>query len=128
MQDHEVRTFGSDVGDDDDSPGIALELTLDDIDDIAFSPDVPVGARLERLYTLANELRARDAGDLDGDMHELLKAVKDRIRTLKSHVVEGGATLESAGMDTDSRMDDDDPADHLGDDEIDERDLEARRP
>jgi len=126
MTDHEVRTFGSDVGDDDDSPGIALELTSDDIDDIAFSPEVSVEDRLHRLNTLADELRARDAGDLNGDMRDLLKVVKDRIRILKSDPVEGDATLDAAGMDTSDRMDDDDPADY-DEEEINEDDLELKQ-
>lgn len=128
MPGHEVRTFGFDVGDDDDSPGIGLELTTDDIDDTAYSPDLPVGERLSRLRALADELRIRRSADLTGDMEMLLRHVKGCIRTLRTSHVEGGATLGAAGMDTDHRVDDDDPADHLGDEEIDGHDLEARRP
>lgn len=128
MPGHEVRTFGFDVGDDDDSPGIGLELTTDDIDDTAYSPDLPVGERLARLKALADELRIRRSADMTGDMDMLLDHVKGCIRALKSSHVEGGATLGAVGMDTDSRMDDDDPADHLDDEEIDASDLRAHRP
>lgn len=127
MPGHEVRTFGSDVGDDDDSPGIGLELTTDDIDDIAYSPELPVEERLGRLNALAEELRVRRSADMSGDMDMLLRHVKTCIRALRSEHFEGDATLEAAGMDTDSRADDDDPADHLDDEDDDGNPVSRRR-
>jgi hypothetical protein len=127
MPGHEVRTFGFDVGDDDDSPGIGLELTTDDIDDTAFSPELPVEERLGRLRKLAEELRIRRSADMTGDMDMLLSHVKRCIRQLRSSPVDGEATLDAVGMDTTDRMDDDDPADHFEDDEVDTHDLETRR-
>jgi hypothetical protein len=110
----EVRSLDTMVGDDGDTPGIAQELTADDIDDVAFSPDLSVGERVERLMELRDELLMRRAGDLNGDMNETLSHIRDRLRILKSDTFEGDAALESAGMDTTDRMDDDDPSDFVG--------------
>jgi predicted transcriptional regulator len=131
MADHrsyEVRALDVGVGEDDDSPGIGLELTGDDIDDIAYSPEIPLEERLSRLNALKEELIVRRSADLNGDMTELLKQVKDRIKTLKSDSTEGDAILEATAMDTDYRMDDDDPADLIDDeaDEIDTDDLQVK--
>jgi hypothetical protein len=111
----EVRAVDVAIGDDGDMPGIALELTTDDIDDIAFDPNLTVGERTERLLELRDELLMRRAGDMMGDMNDLLTHVGDRLAAL-GNPVEGDAELSSAGMDTDDRSDDDDPADHVDDD------------
>ena len=111
----EVRAVDVAIGDDGDMPGIALELTTDDIDDIAFDPNLTVGERTERLLELRDELLMRRAGDMMGDMNALLTHVGDRLAAL-GNPVEGDAELSSAGMDTDDRSDDDDPADHVDDD------------
>jgi hypothetical protein len=125
----EVRALNITAGDDDDQPGIALELTADDLDDIAFSPGQPVEERVARLEALLDELAVRAAGDLEGDMSALMSEVRDRIAALRSDAVEGDAALSATGMDTDFRMDDDDPADLIDDeaDEIDREDLEPKR-
>ncbi len=127
MPSHEVRTFGADVEDNDDGAGLGLELTTDDIDDTAYAPDLPVAERLGRLNALAEELRVRRSADMSGDMDMMLTHVKDCIRALRSSRIDSDATLEAVGMDTDGRMDDDDPAD-LDPDEIDGDDLTAHRP
>lgn len=108
---HEVRSLDTAVGDDGDTPGISQELTADDIDDVAYSPDTPIEERLGRLMELRDELLMRRSGDLNGDMEETLGLVRDRISILKSGRIEGDATLEATGMDTTSRSDDDDPSD-----------------
>lgn len=124
----EIRSLDTMVGDDGDTPGIAQELTADDIDDVAYSPELSVGERIERLMELRDEMLMRRAGDLNGDMDETLAQIRDRIRILKSETYEGDAALESAGMDTSDRMDDDDPSEFIG--EADEEaidDIERRR-
>jgi hypothetical protein len=114
---HEIRSLDTEVGDDGDMPGIAQELTADDIDDIAYSPELPVEERLQRLLSLRDELRTRASGDMMGDMNEMLNLVKDRITVLRSNAIEGDAALESTGMDSSYRRDDDDPADDDPEDE-----------
>lgn len=112
---NEIRSLDTDVGDDGDLPGIAQELTADDIDDVAYSPDLPVEERLSRLMALRDELLVRRSGDFNGDMEETLEMVRDRIRILRSNPVEGDAELSATGMDSSDRSDDDDPADDVED-------------
>lgn len=110
----EVRAVDVALGDDGDMPGIALELTTDDIDDIALDPNLTVGERTERLLELRDELAMRRSGDMMGDMQELWSRVEDRLASL-GNPIEGDAELSATGMDTDDRSDDDDPADHIDD-------------
>lgn len=110
----EVRAVDVAIGDDGDMPGIALELTTDDIDDIALDPNLTVGERTERLLELRDELAMRRSGDMMGDMQELWSRVEDRLASL-GNPIEGDAELSATGMDTDDRSDDDDPADHIDD-------------
>lgn len=112
----EVRAVDVQLGEDDDMPGIALELTTDDIDDIAFDPNLTVGERTERLMELRDELAARRTGDYMGDMQGLSGHVDDRLAAL-GNPIEGDAEIGATGMDTDDRSDDDDPADHIDDDD-----------
>jgi hypothetical protein len=126
----EVRAVDIQVGDDGDAPGISQELTTDDIDDIAFDPNLTVGERRERLMELHAELDTRRFGDIDvsvedtslgdQDMKGIFTYLIDRIASLGNATV-GDAELAATGMDTDDRSDDDDPADH-----VDDEDEEAR--
>lgn len=116
----EVRAVDVALGDDGDMPGIALELTTDDIDDVAFDPNLTVGERTERLLELRDELLMRRAGDMTGDMNGLLGHVSDRLASL-GNPIEGDAELSATGMDTDDRSDDDDPAEHVDDEDEDAR-------
>lgn len=109
----EIRSLDAEVGDDGDTYGIAQELTADDIDDVAYSPELPVEERLQRLMAMRDEMLARRAGDLNGDMEETLGMIRDRIRILRSNPVEGEAELAATGMDSTDRSDDDDPADEV---------------
>jgi hypothetical protein len=115
----EVRAVDMEVGGDDDLPGIALELTTDDIDDIAFDPNLSLGERQERLMELRDELRLRWSGDQTGDMRELYAHLKDRLASL-GNPQESESVLESTGMYPEDRSDDDDPADHVDDEEPEE--------
>jgi hypothetical protein len=110
------------VGGDDDTPGIAQELTTDDIDDIAFEPNLSVGERRERLMELRDELRMRYFGDMSGDMRELYLHLSDRLASL-ANPQESETIGESTGMSPEDRSDDDDPAEHV-DDEPPEEDGE----
>jgi hypothetical protein len=112
----EVRAVDMEVGGDDDMPGIAQELTTDDIDDIAFDLNLTVGERRERLMELRDELDARRSGDFLGDMEGLTEHLRDRVAAL-GNPMESQTVTESTGMSPDDRSDDDDPADHVDDEE-----------
>lgn len=112
----DVRPVDIEVGGDDDMPGIAQELTTDDIDDVAFDTTISVADRREQLMGLLAEIRARRASDYMGDMSQILGHLEDRIASL-SNPEENEGMLESIGLDPDSRSDDDDPADHIDDDD-----------
>jgi hypothetical protein len=106
------------VGGDDDTPGIAQELTTDDIDDIVFEANLSLGERRERLMELRDELDARRSGDFMGDMNELMEHLNDRIASLGNRT-ESQTVSDSTGMSPDDRSDDDDPADHVDDEDQD---------
>lgn len=115
----EVRPVDMEIGGDDDTPGISQELTTDDIDDIAFDAYLSVGERQRQLTGLLNEVRSRRAGDYMGDMDEIAQHLNDRLAAL-GNPMEGETVLESTGMYPDDRSDDDDPADHIDDEEPEE--------
>lgn len=113
----EVRAVDMEIGGDDDLPGIALELTTDDIDDIAFDPNLSLGERRERLMELRDELRLRWSGDVTGDdMRDLYVHLRDRLASL-GNPQESETVYESTGMYPEDRSDDDDPAEHVDEDE-----------
>jgi len=116
----EVRPVDMEIGGDDDMPGIAQELTTDDIDDIAFDAGLSVSERQSQLTGLLNETRSRRASDFMGDMDEIAQHINDRLAAL-GNPIESQTILESTGMYPEDRSDDDDPADHI-DDEEDEED------
>ena len=118
----EVRAVDMEVGGDDDMPGIAQELTTDDIDDVAFDPNLSLGERRERLLELRDEITVRRFGDRfgDGDMGGISAHLGDRLASL-GNPQESESVLESTGMYPEDRSDDDDPADHI-DDEAPEED------
>jgi hypothetical protein len=109
-----VRPVDIEIGGDDDMPGIAQELTSDDIDDIAFDASLSTIDRREQLVQLLQETRARRTADGMGDMDQIASHLKDRIASLGGPT-ESQTMLESTGMDPDSRSDDDDPADQIDD-------------
>ncbi len=49
-----------------DLPGLAVDLTTDDIDDIAMDAGVPVAERRWKLMQLRDELAARQSADFNG--------------------------------------------------------------
>jgi hypothetical protein len=126
----DVRAVDVQVGEDGDAPGISQELTTDDIDDIAFDPNLTVGERRERLMELRDELNTRRFGDIDlgdgensfndQDMKGTYAYLQDRLSSLGG-VSMGDAELGATGMDSDDRSDDDDPADHVDDEDEDKR-------
>jgi hypothetical protein len=117
----EVRAVDMEVGGDDDMPGIAQELTTDDIDDVVFDPNLSLGERRERLLELRDEIALRRFGDRfgDGDMGDISAHLRDRLASL-GNPQESESVLESTGMYPEDRSDDDDPADHIDDEEPEE--------
>ena len=108
----EVRPIDSELGGDADTPNLSLEMTTDDIDDIALSPELPSDHRRRQLIDIRNQLQSRAATDGGEDMHRLLDYVKSHIASFDNPIEAEGA-LDSVGMDTTDRTDDDDPADSL---------------
>jgi hypothetical protein len=115
----QVRALDIQLGEDGDLPGFALDLTPDDIDDIALDGGLAVEERLSRLDAIAGELEQRRAGDYMGDMESLLDHVRDRMASLRNRS-EGEATLGAVGMDAEDVAEDSDPADILENAEEDE--------
>jgi hypothetical protein len=115
----EVRAVDMEVGGDDDMPGISQELTTDDVDDIALDPNLAVSERTARLMDLRDELDTRRAGDYLGDMEGIRAHLEDRLASL-GNPQESETVLESTGMYPGDRSDDDDPADHIDDEEPEE--------
>ena len=115
-----VRPLDFEIGGDDDTPGISQELTTDDIDDIAFDAYLSVKDRRRQLMGLLEEVRSRRSSDMMGDMAEIDAHLHDRIASL-SNPTESLSMLqsmpESTGMYADDRSDDDDPADHVDDED-----------
>ena len=115
----DVRPVDMEIGGDDDTPGISQELTADDVDDIAFDAYMSVGERRRQLMSLLEEMRTRRSGDFMGDMEAIAAHIRDRISALENPQ-ESETVLESTGMYPDDRSDDDDPADHIDDEEPEE--------
>jgi hypothetical protein len=111
-QTDQVRGLDIELGEDGDIPGFALDLTPDDIDDIALDGALDVEERLSRLDAIAGELEQRRSGDYMGDMEALLDHVRDRMASLRSPS-EGEASLGAVGMDAEDVAEDNDPADLL---------------
>ena len=118
----DVRPIDVEVGDDGDLPGIAQELTSDDIDDIAFDGYLSVNERRRQLMGLLEEVRYRRSADFMGDMEEISSHLRDRIAAL-GNPQESQTLAGSTGMDGEGRGDGDDPADHL--DETADKDDDA---
>jgi len=118
-QGEDVRPVDMEIGGDDDTPGISQELTTDDVDDIAFDAYLSVNERRRQLMGLLEEMRTRRSGDFMGDMEQMASHIRDRLASL-ANPTESQTVLESTGMYPDDRSDDDDPADHIDDEEPEE--------
>ncbi|OYX47413.1 MAG: hypothetical protein B7Y90_13005 [Alphaproteobacteria bacterium 32-64-14] len=116
-----VRPVDIALGDDGDMPGISQELTVDDIDDLAFDTSISVSDRREQLMLVLQETETRSTADRfnTSDMEGISSHLRDRIASL-GNPLESQTVLESTGMDPDGRSDDDDPADHIDDEEPEE--------
>jgi hypothetical protein len=118
-QGEDVRPMDMKIGGDDDTPGISQELTTDDIDDIALDAYLSAGERQRQLMGLLEEMRTRRSGDYMGDMEEIASHIRDRLASL-GNPQESQTVLESTGMYPEDRSDDDDPADHINEEDPEE--------
>ncbi len=57
----------TEVGEDDDAPGIAQPLSQAEIEELLYSDEWPAGVRLERLRAFRDELQSREAADFGAD-------------------------------------------------------------
>jgi len=116
-----VRPVDIEFGDDGDMPGISQELTVDDVDDIAVDATLSSNERRRQLMLLFAEIEQRRSTERfnTSDMESISSHLRDRIASL-GNPQESQTILESTGMDPDSRSDDDDPADHIDDEEPEE--------
>ena len=118
-QGEDVRPVDMEIGGDDDTPGISQELTTDDVDDIAFDAYLSVNERRRQLMGMLEEMRTHRSGDFMGDMEQMASHMRDRLASL-ANPMESQTVLASTGMYPDDRSDDDDPADHIDDEEPEE--------
>ncbi|WP_244493664.1 hypothetical protein [Aureimonas sp. AU4] len=104
LHDRAVLATDSEVGDDDDPPGIAQPVTQAEIDDILNDPAMTIEEKQATLQRYADQIGARDDIDRGGDFHPLEMQIAEAIAML----AEGGhayGDAESVGMDPESRSD-----------------------
>lgn len=102
--DRSVTGFNTEVGEDDDRPGIAQPITQDEIDDILNNPAMTIEEKQARLAALAGQIDTRSEIDRGSEFEPLEMQIRDAITML----ADGGHTYgepESVGMDPDSRSD-----------------------
>lgn len=80
----------SEVGEDDDAPGIAQPLSQAEIDELLYGDEWSAEERLERLRDFRDDLRSREAADFGtDDPGSLLREVIAAIARLESSYGEG---------------------------------------
>ena len=106
MAGHPIReTLAEDaqVGGDGDAPGIAQDITVDDLQAIALSP-APLHERIDQLESVITALQARSHADRGHEFDGLI----DEARRLHDELHERGevgAGRSDLGLDPDTRMD-----------------------
>jgi hypothetical protein len=89
-------------GDANEEVNVGQPVSLNEIEDLLYGDDRPAEQRLERLRELADELRARAAGDIaDDDARAVLSEVERAIATLaaKSQFVGEPGALDEDPLD-----------------------------
>ncbi len=102
--DRSVTGFNTEVGADDDRPGISQPVTQDDIDDILNNPAMTLEEKQAHLAALAGEIDTRSDIDRGSEFEPLEMQIRDAIAML----ADGGHAYgepESVGMDPESRSD-----------------------
>lgn len=98
-----VLAENASVGGDGDAPGIAQDITLDDIRAIALSAE-PLETRREELKRIREALQAREHGDR-GHEFDVLLAEVDQMAAELDPGLAGVAGDGEAGMDPEERFD-----------------------
>lgn len=99
----DVTGQDTEIGEDDDIPGIGQPLSQAEIEELLYSDEWPAGVRLERLRAYRDELMSREAADFGAaDPHTLLREVETAIASLESLP---GEEMDPAAIDHN-------PADH----------------
>ena len=106
MAGHPIReTLAEDaqVGGDGDAPGIAQDITVDDLQAIALSP-APLHERIEQLESVMGALQARSHADRGHEFDGLIEEAQ-RLHHEMHERGEAGAGRPDLGLDPDTRMD-----------------------
>lgn len=93
----------TDIGEDDDIPGIGQPLSQTEIEELLYSDEWPTEVRLQRLRAYRDELQSREAADFGADdPHTLLREVNSAIASLEA----------ASGEEMDPSSVDHNPGDH----------------
>ena len=80
----------SEVGEDDDAPGIAQPLSQAEVDELLYGDEWPAEIRLTRLREFRDELQSREAADFGtDDPASLLREIRAAIARLERSYGEG---------------------------------------
>ncbi|HEV7277206.1 MAG TPA: hypothetical protein VGN80_13045 [Devosiaceae bacterium] len=94
---HPGRILPQDTGPGDAEEEVlaGLAISVGEVQELLYGDDRPVEARIDRLQELAEELRAREAGEVaDNDAASLLGEIEwaiGELRSKRGHANEGGA-------------------------------------
>lgn len=102
--DRTLTGLNTEVGADDDRPGIAQPVTQDEIDDILNNPAMTLEEKQHRLAALAGQMDDRADIDRGSEFEPIAMQIRDAMDML----ADGGhayGTAESIGMDHESRSD-----------------------
>ena len=93
----------TEIGEDDDIPGIGQPLSQAEIEELLYSDQWPTEVRLDRLRAYRAELQSREAADFGADdPHTLLREVESAIASLEA----------ASGEEMDPSSVDHNPGDH----------------
>lgn len=87
----------TEIGEDDDVPGIGQPLSQTEIEELLYGDQWPAEARLQRLRAYRDELTSREAADFGADdPHTLLREVESAIASLEAA---SGEEMDPASVD-----------------------------
>jgi hypothetical protein len=95
---HPGRILPQDTGPGDAEEEVlaGLAISVDEVQELLYGDDRPVEARIDRLQELAEELRAREAGEVgDNDAESLLREIERAIGELRA---KGGRANEPGAL------------------------------
>lgn len=98
---HPGRILPQDTGPGDAEEEViaGLAISIDEVQELLYGDDRPVEARVDRLQELAEELRAREAGEVaDNDAESLLREIERAIGELRA---KGSRSNEPGALDVD---------------------------